>query len=175
MKELPNAERFKLEAAEGWLMLGNAVEANEELEKVSPEFRRHPAALAVRWQVYAHAEWWEAAWIVSRALCEVMPESAEAWICQANTVRKYKGNREAYDLLRDARKNFSSHPVVHYNLACYAAQIGRFEEASRWLTDSFKMEDGIALKVAAVYDPDLRPLWEKVGDTSLFELASTEA
>ena len=31
MKELSNPDRFQIEAAEGWLMLGNPVEANEEL------------------------------------------------------------------------------------------------------------------------------------------------
>jgi hypothetical protein len=170
MKELSNADRFQIEAAEGWLMLGNPVEANEELEKISTENRRHPAALSVRWQVYATAEWWEAAWIVSKVLCEVLPESAEAWICQANTLRKYHGTREALGLLESVHKKFRAHPVVLYNMSCYAAQVGRFEEAGRWLTDAFRAEDGIALKVAAVYDPDLRPLWEKVGDARLFEL-----
>jgi len=170
MKELPMGDRFQLEAAEGWLMLGNPVEANEELEKISPENRRHPAALSIRWQVYASAEWWEAAWIVSKVLCEVLPDSAEAWICQANTVRKYRGAREAMELLQSRLRKFGGHPVVLYNLACYAAQVGRFDDAGRWLTDAFKAEDGIALKVAAVYDPDLRPLWEQVGDVRLFEM-----
>jgi len=175
MKELPNADRFQIEAAEGWLMLGNPVEANEELEKISPKYRRHPAALSMRWQVYATAEWWEAAWIVSQALCEALPNSAEAWICQANSVRKYKGTWEALELLRSVHRKFYEHPVVLYNLACYAAQVGRFEDAGKWLADSFRAEDGSALKVAAVYDPDLRPLWEKVGDARLFELhAETE-
>jgi hypothetical protein len=170
MKDLPQSDKFRLEAAEGWLMLGNPVEANEELEQVSPEFRSHPATLAVRWQVYASAEWWEAAWIVSKVLCDVLPNSAEAWICQANTLRKYKGVREALELLANNKRKFHGHPVVLYNLACYAAQVSRFDDAGRWLTEAFKAEDGIALKVAAVYDPDLRPLWEQVGDARLFEL-----
>jgi tetratricopeptide (TPR) repeat protein len=170
MKELSNPDRFQIEAAEGWLMLGNPIEANEELEKISPENRRHPAALSVRWQVYAAAEWWEAAWVVSKVLCEVLPDSPEAWICQANTVRKYKGVREALDVLQIAHKRFREHAVVLYNMACYASQVARFEEAGRWLTEAFRAEDGIALKVAAVYDPDLRPLWEKVGDVRLLEL-----
>jgi hypothetical protein len=170
MKQLSQADKFQLEAAEGWLMLDNPVEANEELEKISPEARRHPAALSVRWQVYASAEWWEAAWIVSKVLCETLPDSAEAWICQANTLRKYKGTVEALELLISVRTKFKGHPVVLYNLACYAAQVGRFDDAGRWLTDAFRSEDGIALKVAAVYDTDLRPLWEKVGDARLFEL-----
>src|ERR1043165_6773718 len=161
MKELSHADRFQIEAAEGWLMLGNPVEANEELEKLSPENRRHPAALSVRWQVYATAEWWEAAWIVSKVLCEALPDSPEAWICQANTVRKYKGTPEALGVLETVRRKFRNHPVVLYNLACYASQVGRFDDANRWLTRAFQTEDGVALKIAAVYDSDLRPLWEK--------------
>jgi len=175
MKKLSNADRFQIEAAEGWLMLGNPVEANEEMEKITAGGKQHPAALSMRWQVYAAAEWWEAAWIVSKVLCEVLPESPEAWICQANTVRKYKGVQEALDILQGAKKGFSGHPVILYNMACYAAQVAKFDEAGRWLTEAFRAEDGIALKVAAVYDPDLKPLWEKVGDAKLFELNSEMA
>jgi hypothetical protein len=170
MNELANPDRFQVEAAEGWLMLGNAIEANEELEKISSEHRRHPAVLATRWQVYAAAEWWEAAWIISKVLCEVLPETPEAWICQANTVRKYKGLVEALDLLKVVEKKFHGHAVVLYNMACYAAQLSLMDEASHWLAESFRSENGVALKVAAVYDPDLRPLWAKVGDAPLFEL-----
>src|ERR1044071_10247005 len=99
MKPLPSPDAFAVQAAEGWLMLGNPIEANEELEVVAPEYRYHPTVLAMRWQVYAAAEWWEAAWVVSRALCEVVPESAEVWICHANTLRKYKGLCEAWNAL----------------------------------------------------------------------------
>ena len=159
MKELPNADRFQIEAAEGWLMLGNPVEANEELEKISPENRRHPAALSVRWQVYATAEWWEAAWIVSKVLCEVMPESAEAWICQANTVRKYRGTHEALELLESVRKNFRGHPVVLYNLACYSCMMGRLADAWSWLELAFKVGDQKQLRLRALDDHDLEQLW----------------
>ncbi len=170
MKDLPIADKFQIEAAEGWLMLGNPAEANEELDKLSPENRRHPAALSIRWQVYAAAEWWEAAWIISRVLCDALPGSPEVWICQANSLRNYKGVIEALELLRRVEPNFKGHPVILYNLACYAAQVAMFEDASRWLAAAFEAEDGIALKVAAVCDPDLLPLWERVGDVKLLEL-----
>ena len=41
-----------LEAAEGWVELGNHLEANEELERITAENRAHPAVLGVRWQIY---------------------------------------------------------------------------------------------------------------------------
>ena len=43
MKALTNAECFHVEAAEGWLMLGNPLEAHEELEHISGESVYHPA------------------------------------------------------------------------------------------------------------------------------------
>src|SRR5688500_5659556 len=87
MNALTQTDRFQIDAAEGWLMLGNPIEAHEELEQISGDGSYHPAVLSMRWQVYAAARWWEAAFVVSKALCELAPQSAEAWICQANTLR----------------------------------------------------------------------------------------
>ena len=78
MNALTQAERFQIEAAEGWLMLGNPPEAHEELEKIGGESAYHPTVLAMRWQVYAAAGWWEAAYVVSKALCELAPQSPAA-------------------------------------------------------------------------------------------------
>jgi hypothetical protein len=40
-----------VEAAEGWLGLGNHLVANNELEHITPQMRAHPDVLQVRWQV----------------------------------------------------------------------------------------------------------------------------
>ncbi len=50
-----------LQAAQGWLELGNHVEADAELDNIRPELRAHPEVLKLRWQVYAAAKKWEAA------------------------------------------------------------------------------------------------------------------
>jgi hypothetical protein len=36
-----------LRAAEGWLELGNHLEANEELENITPKLRAHPDVLEI--------------------------------------------------------------------------------------------------------------------------------
>lgn len=168
MNILSHAERFNLEAAEGWLMLGNPLEAHEELEKITSENNYHPAVLAMRWQVYAAAGWWEAAYVVSKALCEFAPCSCEAWICQANTLRHYRGVGEAWNTLLGVVKKFPNDSVIRYNLACYAAQLGLLEESCGWLVQAFEMEQSVQLKLAAIYDPDLQPLWDKIGRQRLF-------
>lgn len=45
-----------LQAAVGWIELGNYLEANEELERITPQVRAHPDVLTARWQIYAHAK-----------------------------------------------------------------------------------------------------------------------
>jgi hypothetical protein len=170
MNALTQAERFQIEAAEGWLMLGNPLDAHEELEKITGESAYHPTVLSMRWQVYAAAGWWEAAYVVSKALCEFAPQSAAAWICQANTLRHYKGVMEAWSLLLEVAKKFTDDAIIRYNLACYAAQLGLLEESCGWLVQAFEQEESTQLKLAAIYDPDLQPLWDKIGRDRLFEV-----
>lgn len=156
-------------------MLGNPLEANEELEQIDSECSFHPAVLAMRWQVYAGAQWWEAAYVVSKALIEFAPEAPAAWICHANTVRNYKGLMEAWHTLLGAVNKFPKDAVVRYNLACYAAQLGLLEEACGWLIQAFNIDDSSQLKVAALYDADLQPLWTKIGKDQLLNLKVEEA
>jgi tetratricopeptide (TPR) repeat protein len=163
MNALTRIEHFHLEAAEGWLMLGNPIEAHEELEGLSSESNHHPEVLAMRWQVYATARWWEAAYVVSKALCEMAPNAAAAWICQANTLRNYKGVIDAWSLLLSIVNRFAEDAIIRYNLACYASQMGLMEESCGWLVQAFELEESAQLKLAALYDPDLQPLWEKIG------------
>ena len=170
MNALTPTERFHVNAAEGWLMLGNPIEAHEELEKLAPESNQHPAVLAIRWQVYAAARWWEAAYVVSKALCELAPDSAEAWICQANTLRNYKGIVDAWSVLLSVVNKFPKDPIIRYNLACYASQMNLLEEACGWLVQAFELEESVQLKLAALYDPDLQPLWEKIGRQRVIEV-----
>lgn len=42
LKDLPLPDRRHLEAAEGWFELGNHLEANEELENITPQLRALP-------------------------------------------------------------------------------------------------------------------------------------
>jgi predicted Zn-dependent protease len=175
MNALTQAEHFQLEAAEGWLMLGNPLEAHEELEKITGEAGYHPRVLSMRWQVYAAAGWWEAAFVVSRALCELAPQSSAAWICQANTLRHYKGVVEAWGLLLGIVSKFPDDAIIRYNLACYAAQMGLLEESCGWLVQAFELEESTQLKLAAIYDPDLQPLWDKIGRDRLFEVTGYRA
>lgn len=48
--------------------------------------------------------------------------------------------------------------LIPYNLACYACQLGRLDEAREWFRRALTMGDGKAIKLEALNDPDLAPL-----------------
>src|SRR5437667_11721305 len=95
VKELSRKTELALNFAEGWLLLGDAAAAEHELDQVEAEFRMHPSVLAMRWQVYTALQWGEAAWVIAKALCEIAPRCAAAWVCQGNSLCQLKGPREA--------------------------------------------------------------------------------
>jgi Flp pilus assembly protein TadD len=72
--------------------------------------------------------------------------------------------QEALDILLPVAEQFSSDWNVPYNLACYCAQLGRFDEAQDWFRRA-KAVDEESVEQSAVYDPDLQPLWDFMNGT----------
>ena len=68
VKRLQPPDTFHLDAAIGWLGLGNHLEANEELEKITPGLRAYPDVLEVRIEIYARAKRWEGCVEIANAL-----------------------------------------------------------------------------------------------------------
>ena len=163
---LPHPVFLSLEAAEGWLLLNNSVEAMAELENVPPQYRTYPKALALEWKAADALRQPQRAWWAARKLCEVMPECGTAWICQANSLCQIQGPQAAADLLLSVVLRFAEEPILEYNLACYLAQAGDVHKAATWLLQSFEKDPHGQLRRLALLDPDLRPLRELIGHQS---------
>ena len=151
-----------LEAATGWLGLGNWNEANEELEKISATERSHPTVLSVRWQVLLAAKKWELAAEVGRAISEAIPDASFGWIHWAYSLHSMKRTQEAWDVLSPVVDKFPNEYLFRYNLACYACQLGDLENGWKWLVAAIDIADDGAVKLEALDDPDLEPLWAKM-------------
>jgi len=54
---------------------------------------------------------------------------------------------------------FPNEPTIPYNLACYTCQLGRRAEAEGWLARAFALGNSKEIKLQAMDDPDLAPLW----------------
>jgi hypothetical protein len=99
MKPLEPPDIYHLRSAVGWLELGKPIEANEELENITPQLRAHPDVLKVRWRVYAQAKKWEVCCEIGRTLTELEPDKPGGWIDHAQSLHRLGRTEEAYDLL----------------------------------------------------------------------------
>jgi len=91
VKPLSTEDQRHLEAAQGWLILGSFIEADAELDNITPLFRVHPDVLGVRWNIYAKAQKWDAAFEIARFYAEQLPDDPFGWIHQSYALRRMTG------------------------------------------------------------------------------------
>jgi|YNPNPStandDraft_1061719.scaffolds.fasta_scaffold17831_2 tetratricopeptide (TPR) repeat protein len=164
MIELPIPDRNRLNASIGWIMLGNAKEALAELNRISVEFRQIPEVLDLEWEIYALEKDWMKALDVARVQIQKNPENVNGWIHQAYALRRVDGGglEKARESLSRVVKLFPEEPIIPYNLACYAAQLGLYDEALDWFRCACERGDANELKKMGLADPDLKPIIEKI-------------
>ncbi len=63
-------------------------------------------------------------------------------------------------VLLEAAKLFPDDDTVQYNLACYCAQLGQLDAAKEYLGKSCELGDAAQIKLRALDDEDLKPLWD---------------
>jgi len=163
MKPLEPPDSLHLQAAQGWLELGNPIEANEELGKIPHQHQAHPAVLEVRWEICAKAKKWDAALEIASALVQVVPEHPLGWVHRSFCLHELERTAEARDNLLRAVDKFPEDAILLYNLACYECRLGRLEQTKHWLQAAFGIGGAQKLKPMALKDPDLEPLWKEIG------------
>jgi len=163
-KKFPLPDLRFLEAAEGWLELGNWQEANEELENIQPELRAHPYVLELRYKIFDAAGRWDMALGVAEGLMKILPENQWGYFYTAYALHELKRTQEAYDVVKAVIHKFPDHQLMHYNLACYACVLGKLKEAYRLVEIARDIPGGIDIRQQALDDPDLEPLWNQISE-----------
>jgi tetratricopeptide (TPR) repeat protein len=164
MLTLEPPDTFSLSAALGWLGLGNPAEALAELDGVSAGNRMHPAVLEVRWAVYAEMKRWDLALATAEDLIGVLPGKVDGWLHRAYALRRAPGGglSQAWEALLPVAEKFPKQPLVAFNLACYACQMQRPDDAREWLRRAKRIEGGKEIVQMALADSDLEPLWPEI-------------
>jgi len=164
VKPLQPPDTFCLSAAIGWLGLGNWREADEELEQITPDFHVHPDVLEIRWAIYAKAAKWDQCVDIGNALVSVSPERPFGLIRRAFALHCLKRTAEAAEVLAPATVLFPKEWIVPYNLACYACQMGKQDKARQLLENALDLGYPKLVKMLALADPDLQPLWKDIDE-----------
>ena len=151
-----------LEATAGWLMLGNPAEAMREFAQVSAEGRERPEGLVTLWEIHAQSKQWAEAVEAADRLIAQMRDKPDGYIKRAYALHELKRSQEAWDTLHPVSERFNDNWLIPYNLACYAAQMGREADAVKWYRKALRVGDERELQEMALSDPDLQPIRPKI-------------
>lgn len=162
MPKLESPDIHHLHAAEGWLELGNAREAQAELDCISDTAQGRVEVLAIRWGILAQFKSWEQGVAVATRIVELAPKEVFGWIHRSYALHELKRTQEAHDLLLPAARLFPKVETIPYNLACYDCQLGDLAAARDWFHRAWKLHDRADLKARALEDSDLKPLWPEI-------------
>ena len=162
MSALQSPDIHHLNAAEGWLELGNHREALAELDCISAAAQGRLEVLGVRWSITAQFKAWEECVRIATSIVALAPSEVFGWIHRSYALHELKRTQEARDLLLPAVKLFPKNETIPYNLACYECQLGEVAAARDWLRRAMKLRQPAALKAQALEDPDLKPLWPEL-------------
>lgn len=169
MKELSYQDARQLLAARGWLELGDATSAGEELADIAPGEQAHPAVLEVRYAIHAKGQHWDLASQVAEQLTSLLPGNAGTWISLAYATRRKTGGGipAAKAILLAAELMFPDECIIPFNLACYFSQLCEFDQAEQWLKKAAAIDEK-TIRILAGDDPDLKPLWESMGGRTIW-------
>lgn len=154
-------DQIHLEAAHGYVDLGMFLDANEELEKIDPDVRHVPEVLALRLCIYQKLEKWDLMQAVALKLTRYDPSEAQWAINLAFAIRRSSSIPAAKAILEDFLKLNGLEPRVQYTLACYECQLGHVAKAKEYLSEVFTVAP--ELRMRALDDEDLEPLWDMLG------------
>ena len=162
LAQLQHPDPMHLEAAAGWIQLGDYDSANDELEKIRTEWHTHPDVLDLRWLIYAHHEQGDACLDIASAIVKIASDRVWGWVHKAYALRRATGGgiEKAKPVLLEAAKLFPDDDIIQYNLACYCAQLGQLDAAQEHLDKSYELGDAKQIKLMALDDDDLKPLWD---------------
>jgi tetratricopeptide (TPR) repeat protein len=162
MQKLEPPDSHHLNAAQGWLGLGDWISANQELDKISSEHYAHLSVLQVRLQVYAAAKQWAMAAGIARALAALNPNHPSGWIDWAYALYQLGRINEARGVLLSVVDKFPKENLIRYCLACYACQLGNLKEALDWLEKAKNLTEPKEVNELVLKNPYLKPLWNEI-------------
>lgn len=164
MSPLEYPDRHHLNAAAGWLELGDLAEARRELSRLSEAGGTHPEVLTLRWHLLADHGDWANALKIARLHLRAEPKSAEAWIHQSFALHELRRTDEALAELQRVAEQFPEVGTIPYNLACYTCRLGRLDDARQWLRRAIEVQGKKETLAAAADDPDLEALRRELAD-----------
>lgn len=150
---IPGDTGHHLAYATGYLQLGMLREAGKELQQVAEELRASELSLALGIELARRQEHWSKMSTLARRFVRTHPDKPDGYLHLSYAMRRWRSVAQAFDALRLGEDRHPGHAIIKFNLGCYAALLGRSEEAVRYVLAAVQLDSDV--KEAAFSDPDL--------------------
>jgi len=149
--------RRALQAADGYLFLNMAAEALAEIRSVKKPESSEPDVMLAQNRVLLHLGRWKQVERLAQRAAKAHPEREEFTVQQAFALHQMQKASEAVGVLESAPDWIRRTGILHYNLACYEAQLGDKKAARECINAAFQINE--AMRKNAKVDPDLQEIW----------------
>jgi len=100
----------------------------------------------------------------ARAISEIVPDDSFGFVHTAFALHEMKRTKEAMDVLLPVVDKFPDEWLMRYNLARYSSQLGQKKDAIKWLEKATSLAGKKDIRMMALEDTDLEPLWMKIAE-----------
>jgi Flp pilus assembly protein TadD len=153
---LSKKDQHHLQASVGYTRLGMDTEALEEIGQISHPERNSIEVLSLELAILHQCNHWKEAMLLAGKMLELDPENPDWHIASAYATRRALSLAEARVILSRALQLFPANALIHYNLGCYAAQLGELQVSCRLIEQAFRLDS--KFKKVSRTDPDLEPI-----------------
>jgi len=153
---LSKKDQQHLQASVGYTQLGMNAEALQELDLVSGPERTSVEVLSLELAILHQSNQWTESMKVAGRMVELDPENPDWHIAYAFATRRARSLDQARSILAHALALFPANALIHYNLGCYAAQLGELDQSCSLIEEAFRMDR--KFRKIAQTDPDLEPV-----------------
>jgi predicted Zn-dependent protease len=158
VNDLGYPDLHHLNAASGWMTLGNLAEAQTDISRVSLLGRLHPKVFVTHWRICARANRWTEAHQLAVTFTKIAPHQSVGWICLSYSLYSLKRQLEAWLVLIPQCAAFPKLGAIPYVLARYAREMGHHRESEKWLAKSKALSGANPLDNQASLPFDLDPV-----------------
>jgi tetratricopeptide (TPR) repeat protein len=164
---LSKKDQHHLQASVGYTQLGMNQEALAELDQVSSTERISTEVLALELAILHQSCQWIQALKVAEQILLLDAGNPDWHIAAAYASRRSESLTQAEIILSHALQLFPDNALVHYNLGCYAAQLGEIERSCDLVREAFRLDP--KFKKISKTDPDLDPIREELKKTGFIK------
>jgi tetratricopeptide (TPR) repeat protein len=151
---------FLLRAAQGWIELGLPHEAWAELQQVPAEAQHRLEVMLLSLDTLQTLKQWKECATLGEEAARRYPDCGAIYLVTAYAIRRSRSLAEAREFLLQATDALAEEAMFHFNLACYACQLGDMDETMHRLETAFRLDP--KYRAQALDDEDLRPMWDRL-------------